>query len=548
MTDARDWCHDFDHTDPSYAEQIWEVTRELRNNCSIAEGRVFGGFKVLSKAQDVRFAYLNPDLFLSGNGATLPSVTPPFPAIPVETDGEAHRAYRMLINRWLSPKAVRALEPQLRALVDEHIDRFATRGRCDFVAEFSYPLPAAVISLVMGLPRTEWRIVKELFETVLTAMQAGDLEANKQAWATLIGYLGHQVEQRRDNPRDDMLTELAHAEVMGRPLTFEETMGIAFTLVTAGQDTTSNTIGMMVRHLAQTDELRQRLIDEPSLIPDAIEEMLRWFGPVQTTSRTLAEDTEISGCPLKAGERVALLLGSANRDADVFENPDVYDLDRPDKRRHIAFGTGDHGCAGRHLARLELRIVFERLLARIPDFEMDGEPCVSFPGGMVYGLSSLPLRFSPQERKPVYRAGTDVAAMGPYSVRTLVAGADCEDAVSIIEYTAGEAAEPEQAHGQTREAVAVVMADGAATFEVDGVPFALRPGQSLFIPRGLRFRRVTVEEAPARYTMTFTPGGFDRFFGEAAELVARRRAEGLSMEQIMPEIAALQLSYGMLID
>jgi len=548
MFTERDWHRDFNHADPAYAHQIWDVTRDLRESCPVAEGKAFGGFKVLSRAEDVRFAYRNPDLFISSKGATLPSVAAPFPAIPVETDGREHRAYRQFINKWLSPSAVKQLEPQLRTLVDEHLDRFAARGRCDFVTEFSYPLPAAVIGLILGLPRSQWRVVKELFDDVLVASQGEDFAASGTAWAALIAYLAKQIDERRTAPRDDLLTELATGEVMGRPLTYEESVGMAYTLASAGQDTTSNFIGMFTRHLAENPELRGRLIADPSLIPEAIEEMLRWFSPVQTVARTLSADAKVAGCPIAKGERVVLLVGSANRDRSVFDDPDRYDLDRDGKRQHIAFGYGEHTCAGMHLARMELRIVFERLLARLPDFELDGEAKVYFPGGMVYGLTSLPIRFTPEERRPIRRLSSEPAVFGPYSVRTLVAGADCNNALSLLEYVAGEGAVAEAPHGHGREDLAICMMEGAATFEVEGQAFPLKQGESLFIPRSQRYARISVEQAPARYTMTFTPGGFDTFFPDISALMARRMAEGLTISQILPEIREVQLRYGMVVD
>lgn len=542
----RDWTTDFDHTDPQYAHKLWSVTSDLRARCPVASGQAFGGFKVLTTYEDVKRAYMEPQTFLSGQGATLPQLKSPFPAIPVETDGEVHRAFKLLVMKWLAAPVVQKLEPQLQALIDEQLDTFARRGSCDFVADFSYPLPAAVISMLMGLPRTEWRVVKDFFTAILTATSAKDMQGSQAAWGGLINYLAQQIEDRRRNPRSDMLTQLAQATVMGRPLTYEETVGIAYTLVTAGQDTTSNTIGMLTRHLAENPALKHRLIENPALIPEAIEEMLRWFGPVQTTSRVVGQDVVASGCPIKHGERVALLVGSANRDESQFERADQFDLDRADKRKHIAFGFGEHVCAGMALARLELRLVFERLLARLPDFELAGEPNVAFQLGMVYGLSSLPLRFTPEERASSFRRVGAASTMGPYSVRTVVAAQDTGGRLSTVDYTANEGATAEAPHAHSREDVTIVMVEGEVTFSVDGNAQPLKPGESLFIPRGTMYARVSADKLPARYLMTFTPGGFEQFFVDTSELVARRVAEGVSMPQIMPEITNLQHQYGLM--
>ncbi len=547
MSEERDWTKDFDHTDPAYARDMWDVARQLRAACPVARGQAFGGFRVISRFSDVRGIYRDTEHFTSREGVTLPSVNNPFPALPNETDGEEHRAYRALIMRWLSPEPVARMEPALRSLVDEHLDTFAGRGHCDFVTEFSYPLPAAVISMVMGLPRSEWREVKDRFSTIVQGTNDRDEDTVKAGWEGLIGYLREQIEDRRRQPRDDLVTELTRAKAMDQPLTDDQVLGLVFTLVTAGQDTTSNTMGMLTKLLAEQPEIRTRLIDKPALIPEAIEEMLRWWGPAQTIGRTAAADTEIAGCPIRKGEKLALLLGSANRDDSVFENGDTFDLDRKNKRRHIAFGNGEHICAGVHLARLELRIVFERLLARIPDFELAGKPVVCFPGGIVYGLSSLPLRFTPEARARVrFRPASaePPSIVGPYSVNTLIAGAQTDGALSVIEYSAGDASAPEEPHALSREDAAIVMLDGSATFEADGESHQLSAGASLFVARGVKMRRVSVDRAPARYLIIFVPGGFDRFFVESAELVSRRLAAGESMDQIMPEVRKIQAQFG----
>lgn len=391
----RNWETDFDHTDPGYVESIWDVTRDLRTRCPMAQAKVFGGFKVISRADHVKAALTNPAVFISGAGITLPDAAPPVRLIPAEIDGHRHRAYRTLVNRWLSPTAVRARTGAVRAIVDESIDLFAHRGHCEFVGEFAHPVAGAVIFMLMGLPRTEWQMIRSLFQSVLNALGRDDREASDKAWAGMADYLEDHIVKRGENPLDDMLTELAVARIEDRALNMSEKIGIAFEFFTAGQDTTANAMALLAHHLAQHRSLQHRLRDDPRLIVEAIEEMLRWLGPVQTIARTAVQESEIGGSAVGRGERLALLIGSANRDESAFKNADHFDLDRPNKRQHIAFGYGVHSCAGMHLARLELQLTFERLLARLPDFELDGSGDIHFAGGMIYGFSRLPLRFRP---------------------------------------------------------------------------------------------------------------------------------------------------------
>ncbi len=389
----RDFHTDFNHTCPEYTERFEEINADLRLHCPVARGEDFGGYWVLSCFKDGKRLYQETDHFSAREGITFPPIQNPLPALPSEADGDIHRAYRDLLAPWFDPKAVARFEPRIRSLVAEMIDGFAARGECDFISEFAVPLPATVISELMGLPQEDWREVKALILSLVPNAIAQDFEAAKKTFESLLGYLQAQIEACRTESRNDLISKLAEATINDRPITDEEILGLLFSLISAGQETTANAMGNLALRLATHDEERQRLVDDPELIPRAVDESLRWETPVNVASRVAIDNVEMHDKKIRPGDRVAILLGSANRDESQFPSADEFILDRR-PNRHIAFGTGAHQCLGIHLARTELRIVFEELLRRLPDFRLNGEAVRTFPGGQFLGVGRLPLAFT----------------------------------------------------------------------------------------------------------------------------------------------------------
>jgi cytochrome P450 len=391
---ARNFHTDFNHTVPEYTERVHEIDTDLRANCPMARGQDFGGYWILSRFRDVQRLYKEVDNFSARHGITFPPIQNPLPALPSEADGELHRAYRDIVAAWFDRKAVNGFEPRIRELVTELIDGFVSRGECEFIAEFAVPLPATVISVLMGLPREEWPEVKVLILNLVANAIAEDTDAAMNNFQQLLGYLSERLDARRSDPRDDLLTRVAEARVNDRPVTREEMLGLLLSLVSAGQETTANAIGNLALRLATHPAERQRLADQPDLIPLAIEESLRWETPVHVASRVSSADMKLHGTSIKAGDRVAGLLGAANRDERKFPQAAEFILDRK-PNRHIAFGSGVHQCLGIHLARVEMRVVFEELLCRLPEFHVAGDVVRTFPGGQFLGVGRLPLAFGP---------------------------------------------------------------------------------------------------------------------------------------------------------
>jgi len=344
---------------------------------------------------DIRAALHDHELFSSRSVQYLGDS--PQRLLPEELDPPEHAKYRRLLNAPLSPNAIRAREEQIRTLCVALIDEIAPRGECDFLTGFAQRFPTTIFLDLMGLPAGKAAEFVARAQTVLhaTGEQDPDFSQRGAAAMGIIADIGSAVASRRETPRDDLISRLLSSTVDDRPLTDDELYQLGFLLYLAGLDTVANVLTYSFRFLAGRPDLRSLLRDEPGTIPQAVEELLRFFS-IASTVRVVTSDTTFAGCPMKAGDRVVLPTASAGRDGGEYDNPDQFRLDRfPNP--HLAFGAGPHRCAGAHLARLELRIALEEWHRRIPDYERaDDEPVTEYVGA-VAGLTALPLRWQPQD-------------------------------------------------------------------------------------------------------------------------------------------------------
>ena len=310
-------------------------------------------------------------------------------------DPPDHKRLRALVNKAFTPKAVNALEPHIRSLLGSLLDDIDDPAGFDLMKAVAQPLPVIVIAEMLGIPaedRAQFKIWSDqrarTLEPIISAQERAASEAASRA---LDAYFRPIIEERRAAPQDDIVSALAQAEEEGDRLTEREMLNMLRLLLIAGNETTTNLIGNGFLALLRYPDQLQRLRDDPSLIPLAVDELLRFDSPVQTDFRRVFTDCEVNGFSLKQRENIVLLLGSANRDPDVFENPDTLDVGRGD-RSHLSFGRGIHHCIGAPLARLEGRIVLEMLLERFSQIRLlDGEP--RFRNSIVLrGLESLPVR------------------------------------------------------------------------------------------------------------------------------------------------------------
>lgn len=309
----------------------------------------------------------------------------------IQMDPPSHNRHRKVVMSAFTPRMVAELEPRVRALARESVAALQPGEPFDFVEQVAIPLPTFVIAELLGVPSSDYGAFRRWSDVMIEAGSSGPRPETLPTVIELFGYMTEKIAERRRAPREDVLSRLALAELDGVRLTDPELGVFCLTLLVAGNETTRNLIagGMhaLLAHRAQWEAL----CEDPAGLPNAVEEMLRFVSPIQNFARRVEHDTELSGKKLRAGEYVALLYGSANRDESVF-GPDAYafDVRRANAGRHVAFGFGEHLCLGASLARLEARVMFEELLARGPGFSLAGEPR-RVPSTFVNGLAELPM-------------------------------------------------------------------------------------------------------------------------------------------------------------
>jgi cytochrome P450 len=347
---------------------------------------------VLSRKREIEAALQRPEVFSSNISAVeLGNVRP---LIPFQIDPPAHVHYRRLLDPLFAPREMAKLEPRIVGLVHRLIDGFVDRGECDLVQELTIPLPSEVFLTMFGLPLEELDRFLRLKDGIIRP--PGDTleaqaEVRNSTAAEIYEYFDQILDERAADPRDDILSGFLTAEVDGKRLTREEIQDICFLLMIAGLDTVTASLDCFFAYLATHPVERRKLVDDPGLIPSAVEELLRFETPVSGVPRIAVEDTEIEGVPVAKGDHVMIVLGSANTDEAEFVNADSVDFGR-EVNRHLAFGGGIHRCLGSHLARQELRIVLREFHSRIPEYQLAEGTDLSFTPG-IRSLASLPLVF-----------------------------------------------------------------------------------------------------------------------------------------------------------
>ncbi|HEY8545889.1 MAG TPA: cytochrome P450 [Acidimicrobiales bacterium] len=337
----------------------------------------------------------HPEIFSSS--VIVPEVPdPPYKWIPIMLDPPEHGKWRHLLAGFFSPPTVRRIEAEQRAFAGELIDTIAAQGSCDYVADFALTFPTTIFLDILGAPTDLLPTFLGWEERILRRDDDSPPDDAMVAMLEVVQYFGGLIAERRaagDTGGHDIVSAALHWEVDGEPVAEADLLSCLLLLFMAGLDTVAAQLSYGMHHLATHPADRARLVADPSLIPSAVEEVLRTF-PIVQTARKVAEDVEFHGCPLKAGDMVVFPLGSANRDEEAFDGATEFRLDRG-PTRHVAFGAGPHRCLGSHLARQEMAIALEEWHRRIPDYRLDGDrPAVEHCGG-VYGLDALPLTWEP---------------------------------------------------------------------------------------------------------------------------------------------------------
>lgn len=320
--------------------------------------------------------------------------------IPEELDPPEHGKFRQLLTPLLSPGRVKELEPTITGQCAGLIDGFIDHGSCDFAVDFARQFPGRIFMRLFGLPVEEADTFLGWADALMHTLPENDPDGQVRmnAAMSVFTYLNGLLEERRREPRDDIVSYLLGVEVDGRPLTDVELMQMAFLLYMGGLDTVAGTLGYIFHHLAQHPELRAVLIAEPGRIPDAVEEYLRWSSIV-TPGRIVTRDVDFAGCPMRQGDIVLLPTAAAGWDPREFPDAEQFVMDRKENR-HLAFGAGPHRCVGSHLARAELRIAIEEWHRRIPDYHIADPAAVTQHVAGVAGLDALPLVFDRVVRDP----------------------------------------------------------------------------------------------------------------------------------------------------
>jgi cytochrome P450 len=358
----------YDPAAPDFQARLPEIYRRLREEAPVY--RSPAGWWALSRFEDVRAAAGDPETF-SSEGTDISQGLLPFIQ---SLDPPRHDALRALVSRAFTAKRIAALEPRIRATARELLDAFAGAGRADLLAQYARQLPSRVIGELIGIPPESREAFLGWTDALVEASPDGAGAERVRGPATSIyREFTALLEARRREPRDDLASALLEAEVDGVRLSQPELLGFCFVLIVAGNDTTTNLIANGAVLLARHPDQRKLLADDPARLPNAIEEMLRLETPAQALPRIARRDVTLHGVTVPAGATVRLVWGAANRDPREFEDPDRFDAARA-IRRHLGFGHGIHFCLGAHLARLEARVAFEELLARVPAYELERTP------------------------------------------------------------------------------------------------------------------------------------------------------------------------------
>lgn len=390
-----DWATDWDHTHEDYAAAAPEIWDDLRDRCPVAHTDRFGGAWLPTRHSDVS-AIAHDTTHFTSQSVIVSDFKPSAPAPigfapPITSDPPFHEFARRLLLPAFSPKAVRPLEATTRelcaGLIDGLLAGLGDDGTVDVATAYTQHIPVGVIAHMLGVPQEDGDRFRTFIHRILEKPgQTGPTDSED----TMITYLERIVAEHREAPRDDLIGYLLDLEVDGKPLGDDHILGTIALLLIAGIDTTWSAIGASLWHLAQHPEHRRRLVEDPDVMPFAVEEMLRAYAPV-TMARLVAHDVDLGGEHLHTGDWVLLPFPSANRDPEAFDRPDEVVLDR-ERNRHAAFGLGIHRCLGSNLARMELRVALEEWMARVPDFELSDPAAVRWSTGQVRGPRELPVR------------------------------------------------------------------------------------------------------------------------------------------------------------
>jgi cytochrome P450 family 142 subfamily A polypeptide 1 len=403
----------------SWDGEMPERLRWLRENEPVFWSEATGNF-IITRYDDVVHVSKHSEIFCSGQGV-LPGKLSATAIGLIDEDEPRHGEIRNLINRGFTPRMVGHWTGIFQSITDETLDEIAQRGECDFVEDIAVPLPLILIAEMIGIRREDRKRFHQWSDAMIAAQGNLDkpdvIAASGKAAMEYFNYVTAIIDDRRESPKSDLISILVRAKddgVLGRKesnhadaierelgrsaehraMSNDELIKMCVLLLVAGNETTRNALSGGMQLLIENPEARARLVADPRLIPQAVEEMLRLVSPVLSFQRTVTRDTELGGVPLREGQKVLMIYGAANRDAAQFEEPDRFDIDR--KPQHVAFGIGNHFCLGANLARMELKVAFNELLRRFPDMDYAAGGPEFGSSALVRSVKHMQIRYTPE--------------------------------------------------------------------------------------------------------------------------------------------------------
>ncbi len=378
-------------------QPVWKMLRDDMPVLPI-DGMLSSRAVLLSRKEDIMETLRHPEIFSSNMDAV--DLKNKRPMIPLQIDPPEHKKFRKLLDPIFAPRKMQAMDAEVSALVNNLIDGFIDKDEVDFAKEFSVPFPSVVFLTLLGLPPEDLDTFLTMKDGIIRpdhvtgkprdSKEAGDYQ--QKIADSVYDYFNEVLDKRELERRDDLLSLFLDADVEGHRLTREDILDICFLFLIAGLDTVTATLDCMFSFLAQNPDHRRQLVEDPSIIPNAIEELLRWETPVMSIARVAVTDTELGGCPVHSGDQLMVMIGSANTDEAEFPDGDVVRFDR-EVNPHIAFGGGIHRCLGSHLARLELRVALREWHKRIPDYEVVPGHTLVYTAG-IRSIDHFPMRLT----------------------------------------------------------------------------------------------------------------------------------------------------------
>ena len=388
---------DYDPTAPETFESPYAVFADLRARCPVAHSNAFDGFWAVTRYQDIYDILMQPETYITSVRNVVPGSSTTGRRPPLHLDPPDHTPYRKAIDRALGAARVAGIESITRGIARSLMRSLVARGDADFIEHFSSPLPAAVFGEWLGLTAVQTDVLWRTARAYVKAWESFDKSSVAVAAAQLADMAAEVIAERRREPRDPEADPtsslLAARDNDGKPFPEALLAGCVRQVLVVGLVAPPMLLGSIAVHLSRDPALQSELRADPTLIPDAVEEFLRLYTPYRGFARSARHEVELHGRRIRPGEPIALVYASANRDETVFPRPNQFQLRRPNIRQHLAFGRGPHMCAGIALARQELRIALEELLAQTSHFEVSGELRMS--GMPEIGPISVPLRMTP---------------------------------------------------------------------------------------------------------------------------------------------------------